>query len=292
MMMRADPVLLAPPADEHDLQAQLLAFHAELVRIKGRLLAPADAAVDGAAAGQRIPNGVSHALSSFLQAQEAALQGRGGRYALENQGEARYLKAALADEALIGLAGWDYHDAWLSELLEMRLFGSRCAGERVFSAIDALLREDIPARREMANLYLLALAMGFQGRYRGSEGGMQRLRQLRAQLYCYASGARAVPALGDERIGADPDLRRRMLPQAYDYTVTDAAPRMLPDPRRWAWLFVGAAAALLLVANWVWHARTDELAEYFRNDRTDGAAPALTPIPAPAGGTIRHPRHR
>jgi type VI secretion system protein ImpK len=267
-MMRADPLLLAQPADDHYLNAQLLAFHAELVSTKQRLLAPAD---DGAA-GQR-PAEVGHALSGFLQAQDVALQGHGGRYALENQADARYLKAALADEALIALAGWEYRDAWLSELLEMRLFGSRCAGERVFSAIDGLLREDIPARREMASLYLLALAMGFEGRYRGSAEGARRLRQLRSQLYCYASGARAVPALNDERIAADPDLRRRMLPQPYDYTVTDAAPRMLPDPRRWAWVFGAAAAVLLLLANWIWHARTDKLANYFKSDGVIASSP-------------------
>jgi type VI secretion system protein ImpK len=261
-MMRADHLMLAQQADEHYLGAQLLAFHAELVHTKQRLLAPAD----GGAAGQPRPADVGHALGGFLQAQDVALLGHGGRYALENQAEARYLKVALADESLIGLEQWEYHDAWLSELLEMRLFGSRCAGERVFSAIDALLREDIPARREMATLYLLALAMGFQGRYRGSEAGAQRLRQLRSQLYAYASGAQAVPALGDERIAADPDLRRRMLPQAYDYTVTDAAPRMLPDPRRWIRAFAAAAVVLLALAYWIWHARTDKLADYFTND--------------------------
>lgn len=267
-MMRADPRTLAQPADEHILSAQLLAFHAELVRTKERLLAPADAA-----GGQRGPAEVGHALSAFLRAQEAALQGQGGAYALENQADARYLKAALADEMLIGLSAWEFHDAWLSELLEMRMFGSRCAGERVFSAIDALLRDDIPARRGMATLYLLALAMGFQGRYRGSEAGAQRLRQLRSQLYCHGRGAQAVPALDADRLLADPDLRRSLLPQAYDYTVTDAAPRMLPDPRRWGWLFAAAAMALLLAANWIWHQRTDELAKYFAASRVTASSP-------------------
>lgn len=271
-MMRVDPLLLAPPAEDHYLSAQLLAFHAELVRTKQSLLAPAD----GDAAGLRRPAEVGHALSSFLLAQDVALLGRSGRYALENQTEARYLKVALADETLIGLTQWEYHDAWLSELLEMRLFRSRCAGERVFSAIDVLLREDIPARREMATLYLLALAMGFQGRYRGSETSAQRLRQMRSQLYCYASGAQAVPALNDVRIAADPDLRRRMLPQAYDYTVTDAAPRMLPDPRRSAWIFAATAVVLLLVANWIWHERTDKLADYFKNGSVMESTPATT----------------
>ena len=267
-MMRPEPLLMA---QQHTLSVQMLALHAELMRIKQGLLAPPE---DGD--GPRRPAEVGHALSGFLQAQDVQLQGQAGQYALENQADARYLKVALADETLIGLRQWEWHEAWLTELLEMRLFGSRCAGERVFSAIDRLLREDIPARREMATLYLLALAMGFQGRYRGSENGVQRLRQLRCQLYCYASGAGAVPALSNERIAADPDLRRRILAQAYDYTVTDAAPRMLPDPRRWRLAFAAAAVLLLLAANWIWRERTGELADYFKNGGVIGSPPAAS----------------
>lgn len=278
-MMRADPRLLDQAGSNHDLSAQLLAFHAELARVKQDLLAPAD----GAAAEMRRPAAVARVLSGFLQAQEVALQGLGGRHALDNQADARYLKVALADEALIGLEQWEYHDEWLSELLEMRLFGSRCAGERVFSTIDTLLREDVPARRAMARLYLLALAMDFQGRHRGSAAGAQYLRHLRTRLYGHAGGAPVLPAPDDGRRLADPDLRRRLLPQAYDYTIIDAAPRMLPDPRRWIWLFGAAAVALLLAANWIWHARTDTLSDYFDNKGMTARSPA--PAPGTAGKT-------
>jgi len=248
------------------LTEQFLIFQAELVRVKRELAAPpaagaasqdapdappAAAAADDVANARR-PGSVGHGLRGFLEGQGAQAEGLGGRYARQNNDEARYLKAALADEALITLTPWQDSGGWIDHLLEQDLFQSRRAGDRVFDAIDTLLLERIPARREMAMLYLYALAMGFEGRYRDAPGGADILRQRRLELYRYASGHLPDPIFTDAQPGRGVDIGRRLLPQPYQYTLDQGKRQMLPNPRRWIAYFFACAVAFLLATEYFW----------------------------------------
>ncbi|MDH1263695.1 DotU/TssL family secretion system protein [Pseudomonas sp. GD03944] len=80
-----------------------------------------------------------------------------------------YAFVALLDETLL-FSPWAGQSAWQEKPLEARLYGSRNAGERLPVAIKRLLDERAPASRDLANVYLQCLILGFHGRLRGERG--------------------------------------------------------------------------------------------------------------------------
>ncbi|MGY4533157.1 type VI secretion system protein ImpK [Pseudomonas sp. TE3786] len=80
-----------------------------------------------------------------------------------------YAFVALVDETLL-FSPWAGQGAWQEKPLEARLYGSRNAGERLPVAIKKLLDERAPASRDLANVYLQCLILGFHGRLRGPRG--------------------------------------------------------------------------------------------------------------------------
>lgn len=117
-----------------------------------------------------------------LHTLEAGRQsGTGGADA---ESQARFLKAALADEVLLH-TGWAGRAHWRHVLVEATLLGTAHAGQQVFVQIDQLLRERDPARRAVARLYLYVLALGFRGRYRGDPAPVA-LATYRRELFQFA----------------------------------------------------------------------------------------------------------
>lgn len=80
-----------------------------------------------------------------------------------------YAFVALLDETLL-FTPWAGQGAWQDKPLESRLYGSRNAGERLPVAIKKLVDERAPASRDLANVYLQCLILGFHGRLRGQRG--------------------------------------------------------------------------------------------------------------------------
>jgi type VI secretion system protein ImpK len=77
-----------------------------------------------------------------------------------------YVMAALADEVLLHGPAWPGQETWSETLLEEALYGSRIAGERVFRAAhDQFAGRQ--ASQAVAVSILLALMLGFRGRYHG-----------------------------------------------------------------------------------------------------------------------------
>lgn len=95
-----------------------------------------------------------------------------------------YAMAALADEIFVLELDWSGRDAWLETLLETRLFKSHVAGRQVFATIEQLL--ELPVHDalhvDLAAVFLMVLQLGFQGRYRGTQGAAT-LRRQRERLY-------------------------------------------------------------------------------------------------------------
>ncbi len=89
-----------------------------------------------------------------------------------------YAFVALVDETLV-FSAWPGQGAWQDKPLESHLYGSRQAGEYLPLAIKRLLDERAPASRDLANVYLQCLILGFRGRLRG-----------RAARRCTRSGGR------------------------------------------------------------------------------------------------------
>lgn len=266
-----------PAMDDSYLVGQLLDFHAALVRIK-RSLVPLDGipvlmapdSADGPPAAAEL----AHALRSVLDLQSSQALDYHGRRGNEQAEMARYLKVALADEALIALPAWPQRQAWITCPLEYQLYGSRCAGERIFDRIGGLLQAQPGTQRELAQLYLMALAMGFQGRYRRQESGQSDLLAWRRKLYRHAYGRWPDSELADGESTLRDELGARRMPQPYQYTRAGIAPRLLPNPRRWAGYFVLLVLSLLLLSQLAWVSDTQSLRDELQRveEQTKGGA--------------------
>lgn len=144
-----------------------------------------------------------------------------------------YAFVALLDETLLFNA-WSGRTLWQEKPLEFRLFNSRAAGERVPRAIKKLLGDSDPATRDLANVYLQCLTLGFQGRLRGAKG--QALHEKwRYALFAFAWQRDAdVSTIGEmlEQPATTPPSRRPMR-------------RILPDGLRLS-LCIGLGLILML----------------------------------------------
>lgn len=95
-----------------------------------------------------------------------------------------YAFVALIDETLV-FTPWPGQSAWQEKPLESRMYATRQAGERLPAAIKALLEEQNPTTRDLANVYLQCLVLGFEGRLRGEHSQVQH-EKLRLALFTFA----------------------------------------------------------------------------------------------------------
>ena len=144
-----------------------------------------------------------------------------------------YAFVALLDETLL-FSPWPGRQQWQEQPLESRLFNSRAAGERIPRAINKLLGECDPATRELANVYLQCLNLGFQGRLRGARG------QLLHEKWRYALFAFAWQRDADTQT-VGPMLEQPAMAPPSRLPVR----RMLPDGLRLS-LFIGLGLVLIL----------------------------------------------
>lgn len=250
------------------LIAQFMAFHAELVAFMRTLDAQAE------------PEQVRTQLCALIQ---GLAQDLDGRRAQDNGHEARYLMAALADEVLIATP-WAHRERWIDFLLEEQLFGTRDAGDTVFARIDELLLARDPDRIPLARPYLYALALGFRGRFSGTEEDLRELGRRRTALFKLANSRDPDPAFGNRADPLEHGLGARLMSSPYEHTIASAAPVMLPNPNRWRLIFCCAVGALLLASLAIWVVQTSELRAHFKQT---GKGTSATPFvqAAPAGAT-------
>lgn len=142
-----------------------------------------------------------------------------------------YALAAFADETFLGF-DWPGRAGWRARLVETQRFGSRAAGERVFTRIDELIESDRVAGVPMAAVYLMMTGLGFRGRY--------RLAVHESEIYQRRARLRAIV----ERRSPELLANGRMAPEAYAHTIQEGPVATLASPARW-W-----AAAALVVLLW------------------------------------------
>jgi type VI secretion system protein ImpK len=193
-------------------------------------------APEAAAAAQAL----SQQLVQRIEIQTLEARRMGGRSAADLESHARFLKAALADELLLN-ADWAGRSHWRHVLLETQLFRSSQAGDKVFDEIDQILAQREPSLRPVARLYLSALSLGFQGRFRGS-----------VQLGDIADYRRELFQFIYQR-PADLQGRDRALSHAaYSSTLSHLAAQRLPRMNRWWLIGLLLALALLTVSQLLW----------------------------------------
>ncbi|MEQ5843484.1 DotU/TssL family secretion system protein [Paraburkholderia acidicola] len=157
---------------------------------------------------------------------------------------AQYAFVALLDELLL-FSDWSGHAAWEARPLEVRIFGTRAAGERLPDAIEALLSRRDASQRDLANVYLACLILGFRGRLRG-EAGALRHDQLRHALFAFAMQRDAEPA----HLAAP--LERVALAPRRTVSLT----KMFPDHARFAALLGIGVCVLLGLSHLLWSVAT------------------------------------
>ena len=133
-------------------------------------------------------------LRTYLEEKihEAAQRGLDQGTAREDLDAARYAVAAFLDE-MITSSPWPHKDAWASQSLQYRLFGTNVAGEEFFSRLESL-RSAIPPNPDVLEVYHLCLALGFEGQYRLN--GSKPLQNLMNDLFWEIQGRRGeMPSL-------------------------------------------------------------------------------------------------
>ena len=222
------------------LLRQLRLFVGEVLRIiasyDNELLMSEDATSSARTAAEEVCDRLAREIAT--QTMEISRIGApADRAAVE---ELRYLKAAIADEFLLSRP-WPGQSRFTETLIETRLFGSSVSGDRIFEQIDALLAETSGPPPQMAPLYLFAIAIGFEGRYRGPQADHQ-LQPLRDALFrkIYRREPALTPGLASQPANAE----RVLSAQAYRYPLSNIAPVRF---FRFSRGFVGFIAVMLLL---------------------------------------------
>ncbi|MBX3585775.1 MAG: DotU family type IV/VI secretion system protein [Ramlibacter sp.] len=221
-------------ADDDHLVQQFRSFFDEVSKAQLRAMEAREADPDAAA------QALSRHLENLIELQTLESKREGSRFELESIADARYLKAALADEILLNTA-WVGRESWTTHLLEASLFRTSVAGERIFERIEEVLSNREPSRRDIARLYLFALALGFQGKYRGASESA-RFAGYREELFQFVY-QRPPELSGRDRVLSD---------RAYASTLSHIAPRKLPTLSRWTVGFFLGLLALLAISEMLW----------------------------------------
>lgn len=233
--------LVGADLGESLLLRQFGEFYGEVIRMK-RSVGIESVVAGNDAVGAVVLEGdpasvASDHLAAVLERQQRNAAFVGGDYVMLFD-EARYVMTALADEIFLH-SDWEGRYAWNLNLLETRFYGTHVAGEQFFQRIERLVASSHDASRlELARVYLMALSLGFQGKFRGTLS-KKELERYRGLLY-YNITMDARPLHGD----------RPLFSGAYQYT--DGELSMLPPVRRWVYRLLGLLLIGLAVQHIIW----------------------------------------
>ncbi len=201
---------------------------------------------------------IQHQLISVFDRQRLDASQRGGEQHMKLYKEAQYLMVALTDEIFLHLFEWAGKETWRTQLLEVRMFNSQIAGQRVFENLNALLNKRDPNTLELARLYLIVLFLGFQGKYRSATDPiqLQEYENYRRQLYFFIT-QKNVDELHDR---LHYEVNKRIFPDAYRVTELKQEERQwLPSLFWWHVSFVALFVGLFFVSIWLWYQVTYDI---------------------------------
>jgi len=185
-------------------------------------------------------------LAGMLERQALLVGRAGGELSFSLYREAQYVMASLADEFFVHLE-WEGRTYWTRHLLETQLFGSNVAGEAFFANLDSLLDQPERAYSDIYSIYLYALALGFRGKYWGTDDG-GAIDHYRRMLFQRIYGHQA--DLSTEG--------KRLFPETY-IALRHALAARLPSPGTWLEYLAIAVVCWLLVTHVVWNSIIGEL---------------------------------
>ena len=159
-----------------------------------------------------------------------------------------YVMAAIADEALLhGVLAWPGRSRWHETPLEAVLYRSRIAGDLIFRAAEAVAKPQVHDPNGVAMSILLALEMGFRGRYHADDphGEIPRVKERLLKVVFHNTDPGAI-TFGSLIAGAAEPLARH-------------APDRLPRLRPWGLAIGGVVTAYLLISWLIWRNQVSDV---------------------------------
>lgn len=194
------------------------------------------------------PNAIAEyilsSLQTLLEEQAVTASYAGNTFTEGFYAEAQFVMIALTDEVFLNLE-WPGKTYWESNLLEQRFFNTHSAGQTFFEKLDFLLENKDPVRIDLAVLYLDALALGFQGRYRHFNDDAL-LASYRKRLFTFIN--RREPYLFRQKI--------HLFSDAYTHSLEGNIAKELPNMRNWYMIFSGIAFVYFLFSYIIWYSAT------------------------------------
>lgn len=230
------------------LLRQFRMFVSEVMQTANALEHPPMYADDVPPSLDRTAEDTSDKLARNIEAQTLDISRNGSTADRTAVDELRYLKAAIADELLLS-CDWLGRSRYTDYLVETRLFGSSIAGDEIFRRIEALLAHAGGQPTQMAPLYLFAISIGFEGRYRGPQAA-EALQPLRDALYRMIY--RREPALVPGLSGQPSEAERVLSDQAYHYPLSNIAPVRFFRISRGTLAFIGIMVLLVALSELAW----------------------------------------
>ena len=179
-------------------------------------------------------------LEIILSEQRIRVQKSGGDYVSRYYSEAEYIMTALADEIFLNLE-WSGRNQWENNLLETKLFGSHVAGEKFFSNLDLYLKNRDVSARDIGVLYLWALGLGFQGKYKG--GDVSVLQDYKDKLYEFLFFK------NPKNINLQQET---FFKEAYNYTINVQEVKKLPSLRYYNMTILGIMVGYFVFSTGLW----------------------------------------
>ena len=253
------------------LLAKFRAFYNEIIRFQHQHseftagFATAVMSVDSAdTEPEAAAEGLSKRLAELLDLQMAEAKWMGGE-AGERYPEAQYAMAALADEIFTHME-WEGKSAWPKFSLERKVYKTHAAEVELFKRIDRLLKDlpDTDVARDLARVYLLVLAAGFQGKWR--QFGLTRpIAEYRRRLYEYIHHEDPLMLYAPER---------RVFPDATSHILAGHAVARFSTAQRWAAILVFLLVSYTVVAHIAWSSASADLKDVTTRIKSDASAGA------------------
>lgn len=169
--------------------------------------------------------------------------------------EAKYIMTILADEIFINMR-WEGSKFWRFSLLEKQLFQTEVSGERFFQLLDFSISDANSAKDEIIFLYLMALSLGFKGKYRDAEKGEDYLIWYKDKLYAL---------LHKKPSRLFYPGRACLIENCYVHTISEENKSFIPDTRFWTWVITGIIILYMIISYSVWFGITDDVLDVIKS---------------------------
>ena len=193
--------------------------------------------------GEVTPAPIDNLLNSLMTSLEERgrdFSTRGGDYGSRLFARVIYVFAAFADDVMLE-SHWVGRDEWVRAPLEVKLFGSQSAGEEIFNDIDNGLSKYEFGKRDLAKIYLMALNLGFEGKFKGTQSEVD-IRRYKVRLF----------ELINDRAPENSEATKSFLGSVYRYNQTGGAPEMMSYLKPWIITISAIGGLYLLGSHLIW----------------------------------------